>query len=90
VLASKRGLGRDELRYATGEFLEAIRWVAFVEKLAPDLVQARVTAATDPGPDSLKGGPALIEFNARRLRARDRVAELEPILYPPDPEPDGA
>lgn len=86
---ARRGLGADELRQADPAFLEAIRWVVFAEKLGPGLVAARRTADTDP-PDELlnRGGAALVAFRAEREAARARVAELEPILYPADPEDD--
>jgi len=53
--------------------------------LAPDLVEARAVAITDPSAAMLKeGGAGLTAFNAQRARMRTRVAELEPVLYPPD------
>jgi hypothetical protein len=76
------------MRLADPAFLEAVRWVVFAEQLMPDLVEARRTASTDPSEEVLKGGPRLVEFQARRAAARARILELEPVVYPADPEGD--
>jgi hypothetical protein len=85
VLASRRGLGSDDLRYAVPEFLDAVHWALFAEKLAPELAEAREIVATDP-PDELMnaGGSHLTTFMANRARARHRLAALEAALYPED------
>jgi hypothetical protein len=65
-----------------------VRRALFLEKVAPEWDAVRQVAATDPAPALIKaGGPALVAFLAERKRARERMAELEPQVYPPDEDP---
>ncbi len=82
VLVARRGLGPTELRLAAPEFLRAVRWAVFAEKLAADLPAVRSAVATDP-PDGLMGAD-LTAFMARRTKLRGSLAELEALLYPED------
>ncbi len=80
VLVARRGLGVEELRLASRPFAEAVRWALFAETAAPQLEGARELVATDP-PDSLSGAERT-EHIAARGRARERVREIEALLYP--------
>lgn len=84
VLAARRGLGVEELRLARGDFREAVDWALFAERAAPELLELRDAAATDP-PDSLVGQPR-IDFMSRRTAMRERLKAAEALLFPGDGE----
>ena len=58
--------------------------------MSAELDALRQVARTDPDPALLhRGGQALIDFKAARTKAREALAPLEAVLFPPAEPTDG-
>lgn len=81
LLVARHGLGADEQRLASDELLEAVRWVLFAEKAAPELAEWRRVVGMKA---SELDGQARIDLMASQRVARDLVKRAVPILFPED------
>lgn len=78
ALLALRGWGEAEFRLARPEFLEAVKFAMFAERLAPSIVAAKQVMAA-PMPNV-----PLADVMRVKLDAEQRLKELVPLVVPND------
>lgn len=74
TLLALRGWGESDFRLVRPDFLEAVRFALFAERMGPELSAAR----------GMLGQPSTVENLQTKLDSERLVKTLEPLLVPAD------
>ncbi len=83
VLMARRGLGADELRFASPGFMDAVRWAAYAQLTYEGTDELQAAAAQEP--HGLTGAQ-FTRFQAVRTGAREEIKRRRVLLLLDEPD----